>query len=62
MINGDPPFMGDSQLDQLIEIIKILGTPSKNTVLEMNKNYDMRDYKYPVINTKDWRKVDILLN
>jgi serine/threonine protein kinase len=32
MINGSPPFMGDSQIDQLIEIIKILGTPSKNEV------------------------------
>lgn len=29
MINGNPPFLGDSQIDQLIEIIKILGTPSK---------------------------------
>jgi hypothetical protein len=29
MINGDPPFLGDSQIDQLIEIIKIMGTPSK---------------------------------
>jgi glycogen synthase kinase 3 beta len=29
MINGNPPFMGDSQVDQLIEIIKVLGTPSK---------------------------------
>jgi serine/threonine protein kinase len=29
MINGNPPFMGDSQIEQLIEIIKILGTPSK---------------------------------
>lgn len=29
MINEEPPFIGDSQIDQLIEIIKILGTPSK---------------------------------
>jgi serine/threonine protein kinase len=29
MINGDPPFIGDSQVDQLIEIIKVLGTPKK---------------------------------
>ena len=27
MINGEAPFLGDSQLDQLLEIIKILGTP-----------------------------------
>jgi serine/threonine protein kinase len=29
MINGEPPFLGDSQIDQLIEIIKIMGTPKK---------------------------------
>jgi serine/threonine protein kinase len=23
MVNGTPPFMGDSQIDQLIEIIKV---------------------------------------
>jgi serine/threonine protein kinase len=32
MINGSPPFMGDSQIDQLIEIIKILGTPTKGDI------------------------------
>ena len=29
MINGTPPFIGDSQLDQLFEIIRILGTPTR---------------------------------
>ena len=29
MINGEPPFLGDSQIDQLIQIIKVMGTPSK---------------------------------
>ena len=33
MINGSPPFIANSQLDQLIQIIKILGTPSKSEVL-----------------------------
>ena len=28
MINGHPPFLADSQIDQLIEIIKVLGTPT----------------------------------
>lgn len=28
MINGEPPFIGGSQLDQLIEIMRVLGTPS----------------------------------
>jgi len=58
MINGTPPFMGDSQIDQLIEIIKALGTPSKIEVEEMNKAYDMREYsKFPKIKTNPWKNV-----
>lgn len=29
MLKGTPPFMGDSQVDQLKEIIKVLGTPTE---------------------------------
>ena len=57
MVNGDPPFCGDSQVDQLIEILKVLGTPSQATVLEMNRDYDMREYQFPPVNPKEWRKV-----
>lgn len=50
MINGEPPFIGDSQIDQLIEIIKVLGTPPKEDVLEMNRSYDMKEYnKFPTV-------------
>jgi hypothetical protein len=42
MINGTPPFMGDSQVDQLKEIIKVLGTPTELEVKEMNKKFDMK--------------------
>ena len=50
MINGQPPFIGDSQIDQLIEIIKVLGTPPKDDILEMNKGYDMKEYsKFPTV-------------
>ena len=50
MINGEPPFIGDSQIDQLIEIIKVLGTPPKDDILEMNKLYDMKEYsKFPTV-------------
>jgi serine/threonine protein kinase len=28
MINGEPMFIGNSAVDQLVEIIKVLGTPS----------------------------------
>ncbi len=32
MINGEAPFLGDSQLDQLLEIIKVLGTPQRSEI------------------------------
>lgn len=58
MINGDPPFIGDSQIDQLIEIIKVLGTPPKEDILQMNKNYDMKEYnKFPIVKAADWKSV-----
>lgn len=50
--------MGDSQVDQLIEIIKVLGTPSKPDVEQMNPAYDMREYaKFPRIKTTPWKNV-----
>jgi serine/threonine protein kinase len=62
MINGTPPFMGDSQIDQLISIIKVLGTPSKGEVEEMNKAYDMKEYnKFPKIKTTPWKNVLFLI-
>lgn len=58
MINGNPPFMGDSQIEQLIEIIKTLGTPSKIEVQEMNRMYDMKEYiKFPKVKTTPWKNV-----
>jgi glycogen synthase kinase 3 beta len=33
MINGEPLFIGESAVDQLVEIIKVLGTPTKEQVL-----------------------------
>lgn len=58
MINGNPPFMGDSQIEQLIEIIKTLGTPSKIEVQEMNRMYDMKEYiKFPKVKTTPWKNL-----
>ena len=55
MIVGKPYFIGDSNIDQLVEIIKTLGTPSKTEVINMNPNYDLDDYKFPKIKSKDWK-------
>lgn len=44
MINGLPPFRGESQLDQIFHIMKVLGTPTVNELLKMNESYDLIEY------------------
>ena len=52
---GRPIFPGESGVDQLVEIIKILGTPTKEQILAMNPEY--REYKFPQIKPMPWEKV-----
>lgn len=52
MLNKIPLFVGDNSLDHLLEIIKIVGTPTKQEVLEMNHAYDIAEYNLPVIKRK----------
>ena len=52
MLHGTPLFIGDTSIDHLIEIIKVLGTPTKTQVIEMNPNYDLDEYRFPKIKTK----------
>lgn len=47
LILGQPMFPGESGIDQLVEIIKILGTPNKREICAMNPNY--MDHKFPQI-------------
>lgn len=47
MVLGQPLFPGQSGIDQLVEIIKLLGTPSKDEIKSMNPNY--MDHKFPMI-------------
>ncbi|CAK9304080.1 unnamed protein product [Gordionus sp. m RMFG-2023] len=52
---GHPLFPGDSGVDQLVEIIKILGTPSREQIRQMNPNYV--EFKFPHIKPHPWNKV-----
>lgn len=52
---GQPLFPGESSVDQLIEIIKVLGTPTKEQLKNMNPNYT--EYKFPQIKASTWSKV-----
>ncbi|KAG0657073.1 regulator of ime2 [Maudiozyma exigua] len=47
LLLGQPMFPGESGIDQLVEIIKILGTPSKDEISTMNPNY--MEHKFPQI-------------
>lgn len=47
LLLGQPMFPGESGIDQLVEIIKILGTPTKQEICSMNSNY--MEHKFPQI-------------
>ncbi|XP_073511971.1 glycogen synthase kinase-3 alpha isoform X3 [Phyllobates terribilis] len=55
LLLGQPIFPGDSGVDQLVEIIKVLGTPSREQIREMNPNYT--EFKFPQIKAHPWTKV-----
>ncbi|KAJ3220000.1 regulator of ime2 [Dinochytrium kinnereticum] len=52
---GQPLFPGESGVDQLVEIIKVLGTPTREQIKAMNENYT--EYKFPQIKPCSWAKV-----
>ncbi|KAL3517113.1 hypothetical protein ACH5RR_024015, partial [Cinchona calisaya] len=50
-----PLFPGESGVDQLVEIIKILGTPTREEIKCMNPTYS--EFKFPQIKPHPWYKV-----
>ncbi|CAG8480791.1 5061_t:CDS:2 [Paraglomus occultum] len=52
---GQPLFPGDSGIDQLVEIIKVLGTPTREQIKTMNPNY--MEHKFPQIKPHPFSKV-----
>lgn len=55
LLLGQPLFPGESGVDQLVEIIKVLGTPTREQVQAMNQNYT--EFKFPQIKPHPWEKV-----
>lgn len=55
LLLGQPIFPGDSGVDQLVEIIKVLGTPTREQIRQMNPNY--QEFKFPQIRAHPWNKV-----
>lgn len=55
MFLGRPLFPGESGVDQLVEIIKVLGTPTRQEIRAMNKNYT--EFRFPQIKVSQARRV-----
>lgn len=55
LLLGHPLFPGESGVDQLVEIIKVLGTPSRQEIQDMNPNYT--EFQFPQIKAHNWTKV-----
>ncbi|CAK7340461.1 unnamed protein product [Dovyalis caffra] len=55
LLLGQPLFPGESGVDQLVEIIKVLGTPTREEIKCMNPNYT--EYKFPQIKAHPWHKM-----
>lgn len=55
MVLGYPIFIGESSVDQLIEIIKVLGTPTSQQIFSMNPEH--KGAKMPNIKPMPWTKV-----
>eukprot|EP00039_Didymoeca_costata_P019599 m.338198 g.338198 ORF g.338198 m.338198 type:complete len:391 (+) comp18338_c0_seq1:121-1293(+) len=55
LLLGQPVFPGESGVDQLVEIIKVLGTPTRQQIKSMNPNYT--DFRFPQIRAQPWEQV-----
>jgi len=55
LLLGQLIFPGHSGMDLLVEIIKVLGTPTRDQIREMNPNY--QEFKFPQIKAHPWSKV-----
>lgn len=55
LLLGQPLFPGESGVDQLVEIIKVLGTPERKEIEAMNPNYT--EFQFPEIRSHPWTKV-----
>jgi len=54
LILGRPLFPGKDCVEQLIEIFKVLGTPTREAIQEMNKNYT--EIKFTFVEQVPWNK------
>ncbi|OMJ74655.1 hypothetical protein SteCoe_26366 [Stentor coeruleus] len=54
-IRGRPLFAGENGIDQLVEILRLLGTPTRVQMKDMNPFFE--GYKFPHVKVKSWNQV-----
>lgn len=54
LLMGRPIFPGQSGLDQIVEIIKVLGTPNKSQLAAMSPG---AEFSFPAVALQPWEKV-----
>lgn len=55
LLLGQPLFPGENSVDQMVEVIKVLGTPTVEQLRLMNPAYT--EYRFPLIRPHPWPKV-----
>lgn len=55
LLLGQPLYPGESGVDQLVEIIKVLGTPTQAQIQAMNPNYT--EFRFPQVRQHPWNRV-----
>ncbi|XP_059437828.1 glycogen synthase kinase-3 homolog MsK-3-like [Corylus avellana] len=55
LLLGEPLFSGERAVDHLVEIIKVLGTPTREEIKRMNPNYT--EFNFPQIKAYPWHKI-----
>ena len=52
---GQPIFPGESSVDQLVEIVRVLGTPSRDQIKELNEKYS--EFRFPDLKAYPFSKI-----
>lgn len=60
MLLGKPIFQGESTVDQLLQIIRVLGTPDAEQLEYLNKNNTL-NYQFPMIKPHQLSKVSNMI-
>ncbi|XP_022852091.1 shaggy-related protein kinase eta-like [Olea europaea var. sylvestris] len=55
LLLGQPLFAGENAVGQLVEIIRVLGTPTREEIRYINPSYN--DFRFPQIKAHPWHEV-----